>query len=258
MVRRLALLLGMATLPGCWLASSFDFPDDAGLRDGSVAPMDAASDADAASAAPIAFVQGASSSFGNEATQHSLAFEAGIQPNDTIIVAFSYPSSVQTPTISDTFNNPYTFALTEESTAPPNGTWFGLAYALGSPGGPNIVTVALTDKTVLELYLAEFSGSLHLVAGSAEATGDSSASLVTDGISSGPLADAGSAASAALVVGFAVADTVSPGTGFRSATLLSDGVLEYRIGPLDGGPQTVTATMNGSSDWGIVANAFTP
>jgi hypothetical protein len=235
----ICLVFCVLPLSGCWLVSSFDFPSDAG--------------ADSSPAEPQ-WVQGTWHSFDNEARSHTFAFEKPVRAGDTLVVAFAYPSSVQAATVSDSLGNPYSIDQVQKSTDPPDGTWFGLAYAQSPTGGVAQVTVSLTDTTLLDLYLAEFSGSLVFAKGT-EMTGDGSKAGGTDGLSSGSVS---LMASSALIVAFAVGEDVEQGSQFRqtASSPSSAGVLEYRIVSPAEGTFGATATLTCSSSWGVVMNAF--
>jgi hypothetical protein len=246
-MHRLVALFGVAALSGCWLVSPFDFP----------APQDAevpdAAGTDAAGP-PIALVQAKTASFCNESTQHTLALDAHVRAHDTLVVAFSYPSSIQSSTVSDTLGNTYEMMQPEKSTDPPDGTWFGLAYALESAEGKESVTVELSGTTLLDLYVSEFSGPLTY-AGASQATGTASVLNHENGVSSGAVKVN---ARGALLVGFGVADYLNAGSGFKtpSGFASSTGVFEYQVtGPLVG-PVEATATLMTSSRWGMVLNVF--
>jgi hypothetical protein len=244
MLWRAITLLVVALASGCWLVSSFDFPADGGKTD-------------APSPVPVSLVQGTWKSFGNEAYAHAEAFEMDVQAGDTLIVAFDYPSSSQAPSVTDSFGNHFLSMHVEESTQPPDGSWFEVYFVKTAKGGHDDVTVTLDGTTLLDLYLAEFSGPLTYAA-TTVTTGNAPEKQAINDIASPTATLDYTDASRALIVGFVVADNVVPGTSFMntSTAVSPSGLLEYAVTDRVTAPVSASATLMCDSRWGISMVAF--
>jgi hypothetical protein len=260
----LALALLAITASGCELFWSWDGVGSAAARDAGDADVQDATDAAVQEAGDAAVrdagdaaiatstprvVQVSATNFVSGSSQ-TLAFNAAVARGDAIIVFGSY-DSIARLAVTDAQNDPFAVVVGPADGQIDNkGIRAMVAAATNVSGGAASVTLTLNGppaSTVFEVYAIECSGVSAFDVGSFGL----GTSTQQDGVSSGTLTTTGENE---LLIGLVSGDTVTPGTGLHSLSLLDKNVLEDRAVGAPGAYQLTATATNGG--WIAVAAAL--
>ena len=213
-----------------------------------------------ASAASIAYVQGAAQVAGSPATTQTLTFSQPVAAGDLLVGWFAQYNSSGQVAVSDSVNGTWTRSVSETfSSGGGDIALFFLANAKAAPNGLTI-TVSAANATYLQSSAAEYSGVSATNPLDQAALNSGNGTSVSTGLTSA--VPAGELVYSALTTG-GNPGSVTPGstqgvTFAARASTSSGSAYEQDVTSAAAGAQQGTATLGNATDWYAVAATFVP
>ena len=178
----------------------------------------------------------------------SSALSSNTVAGNLVVVGLTFSSSAAFSTITDSQGN--VFTQTGQELTTPGGARSRVYYARNVKGGPEAVTVSLSQSAnFLLIYVAEYSGVDQVTPVDVQAGATGSAATVSSG-------NATTTVSGALIYGFCVGDTTcSAGSGFAVRSSMYGNLIEDMIAGASG---SYSATGSADQGWAMQMVALRP